>query len=90
MEYVLYIVGGAIASYMIGGAFLLTCVILYVKGTPNNPEHARLLMMYSECLPKGKAYIWLVAIWYTVFCWAPIAFGWMKTPTELLNWKKEK
>lgn len=86
---VLYILLGIVLFYMLCGAVLLTCVIIYVKGTPDDKEHARLLMLYSECHPKGKAYIWLVAIWYTVFCWAPMALGWMKSPTELLNWKKK-
>jgi hypothetical protein len=90
MEYFLYGVLAVIVTYLLGGVVLLVCVILYVKGTPEDPKHARLLMMYSECLPKGKAYIWLVAIWYAVFCWAPMALGWMKSPTEILNWKKEK
>lgn len=87
---VLYILGILIAFYLLCGAVVLWAALYYMVGTQEKyPKHAENVRNYKAMSLKAKAHAWLCAIWYGMFCWLPIALGYMDKPSEFLNEKKK-
>lgn len=87
---VLYVLLGMVAFYLLCGVLVLWASLYYMVGTQDEyPKHADNVRMYKEASPKAKAHMWACAIWYGMFCWLPIACGWMVRPSEFLNARKK-
>lgn len=84
---VLTLIKWAVIIYLLAG-FAIVCLAIWFNYAERNNNSAN-AYQFTHQLDWIKTADWkmrivalLLAIWYGVFCWLPIAAGWMTRPTK--------
>lgn len=74
---------GVVAFYLLCGLAIAGFAIYYMSAKRHENEEYKNQFEWWETAPlKLKAASVLIALWYGVICWLPIATGWMTRPTK--------